>query len=161
MTIDGYSQPGASENTLALGNDAVLLIELNGTNAGALSNGLALNVNGCGVRGLVINRFGGDGILLASATNIIEGNFIGTDPTGSLDLGNGGSGITALVEGNVIGGLTPAARNIISGNDENGIAIELFGILQVVVGNYIGTDHTGTAALGNTLDGISVGAIVK
>ncbi len=40
VTIDGYTQPGASENTLAIGNDAVLLIELNGTNAGAFTTGL-------------------------------------------------------------------------------------------------------------------------
>ena len=157
VSIEGYTQPGASQNTLATGNDAVLLIELNGTNAGALSSGLTVNVNGCAIRGLVINRFGVDGIRVSSAENAIDGNFIGTDSSGTLDLGNGANGIRIWVDGNVIGGLTPAARNLISGNDENGIGVELFGTTQLIVGNYIGTDRTGTAALGNSLDGIRLG----
>src|SRR6476620_6411024 len=59
VTINGYTQPGASMNTLATGDNAVLLIELNGTTAGGASAGLTIGAgNGSKVQGLVINRFG-------------------------------------------------------------------------------------------------------
>src|SRR5258706_13224433 len=58
VTINGYTQPGASPNTLADADNAVLLIELSGANLiAALPIGLYLNADGCTVRGLVINRF--------------------------------------------------------------------------------------------------------
>ena len=82
VTIDGYTQPGASENTLAAGDDAVLLIELNGTTGTGI--GLSLSSNDCTIRGLVINRFF-FGIELAGSNNVVEGNFIGTDPSGTAD----------------------------------------------------------------------------
>ena len=156
VTIDGYTQPGASENTLAIGNDAVLLIELNGTNAGAFSTGLITSSSLCTIRGLVINRFADDGIRAAFILNTIEGNFIGTDPSGTVKLGNAGNGVTTFDSSNTIGGTAPAARNIISGNGENGIESTAFSGGELIVGNYIGTDHTGTVALGNTQDGISI-----
>src|SRR4030095_13928994 len=64
VVIDGYTQPGSSVNTLADGDNAVLLIELNGSSipGGAiLVPGLQINASFCAVRGLVINRFQGDG----------------------------------------------------------------------------------------------------
>ena len=77
------------------------------------------------MRGLVINRFGRDGIFIAGFnTNIIEGNFIGTDLSGTEDLGNGNNGVGILDSGNnMIGGATPEARNLISGNKEAGVFI--------------------------------------
>src|SRR5262245_54629844 len=63
VTIDGYTQPGASPNTLAIGDDAILLIELSGTNAGA-TDGLTINATNCTIRGLVINRFSQYGMKL-------------------------------------------------------------------------------------------------
>src|SRR6185369_14913372 len=62
LTIDGYTQPGASANTLANGNNAVLLIEIDGTNAGSSVKGLSITGGNVTVRGLVINRFFGVGI---------------------------------------------------------------------------------------------------
>ncbi|HKZ02978.1 MAG TPA: hypothetical protein VJ180_12100, partial [Pyrinomonadaceae bacterium] len=61
VVIDGYTQPGASENTLSVGDNAVLLIELNGINAGN-TNGFTVTAGICTFRGLVINRFQGSGI---------------------------------------------------------------------------------------------------
>ena len=57
MIIDGYTQGIAVRNTLAVGNNAILLIEIDGTNAGILPGGL-LEIGGTGstVSGLVINR---------------------------------------------------------------------------------------------------------
>src|SRR5262249_35679792 len=61
VTIDGYSQTGASANTLAVGNNAVLRIELNGGNA--VSVGLTVKAANVTIRGLAINRFSGAGVL--------------------------------------------------------------------------------------------------
>src|SRR5205814_10319166 len=119
VVIDGCSQPGASTNTLATGNNAELLIELDGSSAGAGADGLVLSGSHITIRGLVINRFSGNGILIGGAgdtDNFIEGNFIGTDPTGTLSQGNGAAGILVLTNDNRIGGTTPASRNLISGN---------------------------------------------
>jgi hypothetical protein len=143
--IDGYSQPGASPNTLTVGNNAVLLLELDARSA---HTGLEINGDNSTVRGLIINRFSFYGIFLVNADNcVIEGNFIGTDPTGTLSLGNSGTGIRVAGGGNRIGGTVPAARNLISGNYEAGVLIE--GSETVVRGNYIGTDKNGVAPLGN------------
>ena len=70
VTIDGYSQPGSKANTLTTGSDAILLIELNGTNAGN-AEGLSFLAasSGSTVRGLVINRFSSSGISLVDADN--------------------------------------------------------------------------------------------
>ena len=96
VIIDGYTQPGASPNTNpltlgpgALGSNAVILIELSGSGGAAGAPGLGLNISAGNstVRGLAINRFARSGINLEPADgNIIEGNFLGTDPTGTVDL---------------------------------------------------------------------------
>ena len=65
VTIDGYTQLGSSANTLAVGSNAVLLIELDGTATNAGVNGLAVSA-ATTVRGLVINRFAGYGILVGA-----------------------------------------------------------------------------------------------
>jgi hypothetical protein len=62
VTIDGYTQPGSAANTQGSGDDAVLLIELNGADAGA-ANGLTITSGSSTVRGLAINRFTGAGVL--------------------------------------------------------------------------------------------------
>src|SRR5262249_28132644 len=64
VTIDAYTQPGASRNTLADGNNAVLLIELNGNSTAVGVNGLTVAAGNSTIEGLVINRFPGSGILL-------------------------------------------------------------------------------------------------
>jgi titin len=179
--IDGYTQPGASPNTLLTGDNAVLAIELNGASAGAGTRGFTINSSGSGstVRGLVINRFGGDGIALEPASgNRIEGNFIGTNAAGNAALKNGQDGVQISQFGvpisgasnNTIGGPTAAARNIISGNGTltsppvptNGVDIR--GITSsgnVVQGNYIGTDATGSFAIPNLSQGVSINDAVN
>jgi CSLREA domain-containing protein len=96
VTIDGYTQPGARPNTLAVGSSAVLLIELSGSTAGAV-NGLTITAGNSVVRGLVVNRFGQNGISLEiNGGNAIEGNYIGTDVSGTLPLANAGSGVSVV-----------------------------------------------------------------
>jgi len=159
VTIDGYSQLGASVNSLAVGNEAVLLIEVNGTLAG-FTSGLVLTSDSSVVRGLVINRFGFAGIEIdgSGENNLIEGNFVGTDAAGVADLGNATEGVRInRGSNNLIGGPLPAARNLISGNGSSGIAV--FACCgdqnNMVQGNYIGTDRNGTAALPNDEDGVN------
>ncbi len=83
------------------------------------------------------------GVLIAGSGNVVAGNFIGTDPTGTNPSPNS-IGIQVAGDSNIIGGTTPAARNVISGNDQGpGIA----GTGNVVEGNFIGTDPTGTKAV--------------
>src|SRR5262249_17605721 len=109
VTIDGYTQPGASANTEANGNNAVLLIELDGSMAGKKVNGLHITAGETKVQGLVIHSFPGSGILLGgSGINVISGNFIGTDPAGQTDKGNlNGIVISPGSSDNTIGGATP------------------------------------------------------
>jgi hypothetical protein len=93
--------------------------------------------------------------VITGDNNTIQGNFIGTDPTGTIDEGNSvGISITSGADGNLIGGTTPGARNIISGNHVNGITLS--GASNTIQGNYIGTDVTGMLNLGNGILGIHV-----
>ena len=160
VIIDGYTQPGAFPNTNppGLGSNAVLKIELDGTNAGTGASGLIIFAGNSIVRGLVINRFKQNGILIdTNGGNIIEGNFIGTDDGGTADLGNGWGVKIEEADNNIVGGITIQARNVISGNDIGGVLIfndvfggsEPAGRFNKVQGNFIGTDNTGTTGLGN------------
>ena len=111
VLIDGTTQPGYAGKPL---------IELDGTFAGPSVNGLTIAGGASTVRGLAINRFGGNGIEIDSAgNNVIQGNYLGTDPTGTLALGNGGYGIAlnnALL--NKVGGTAAGDGNVISGNTQ-------------------------------------------
>jgi hypothetical protein len=157
VTVNGYSQPGASPNTLAQGSDAVLLIQLNGAGA-TTANGLRIESGGSTIRGLVINRFGRDGLSLPSgAGNVVAGNFIGTDASGTARRGNGDDGVDILgSDNNTVGGVAPADRNVLSGNAGDGVQVTggLGTTGNQVAGNYIGTDKTGTADLGNNEAGV-------
>jgi hypothetical protein len=157
MTIDGYSQSGASVNTLANSDNAVLLIELNGTNAGAGVNGLTLGAGSGGgiIQGLVVNRFSGNGILVQSDGNLVGGNFIGVDPTGTSRMPNGtfpNSGDGIRVEGgsnNNIGTVLLDGRNVVSGNAVDGIHI--VGTLAApATGNLVQNNFVGVAADGKS-----------
>lgn len=86
----------------------------------------------------------------------IRGNIIGLDASGTIPLGNNGSGALADT-GNTVGGTTAAARNIISGNGGNGLSLDDNNTVQ---GNYIGTDITGTIDLGNGNNGINMNTSV-
>ena len=158
--IDGYSQPGASANTLTTGDNAVLLIELNGAGAGGGANGLTLAAgsDGSTIKGLVIDQFAADGIAIVGASNnVITGNFIGVDPTGTAARGNlVGIDLRSGSSNNRIGGTTGAERNIISSNSVDGIQIRGASSNNVVQGNYIGLDVTGTLDLGNTNQGVAI-----
>ena len=179
VTIDGYTQgdstpttdDDATENTLAVGNNAVLKIELSGPGAQSGVSGLKIKAADSTVRGLVISNWDNAIFLTVDALNIgatgnkVQGNYIGTDASGTTGLGNNiGVALTNALN-NTIGGTTAAARNIIS---DNGAGILISGGTgNKVQSNYIGTDVTGTATdpdgipnngdeLGNLLNGVSI-----
>ncbi len=93
---------------------------------------------------------------------IVKGNLIGTDITGMLDLGNSHDGIHLYnAGGNIIGGLLPGERNVISGNNQSGIDVLFNSDQNTIVGNIIGADITGQGPLGNGEQGISWGTSVS
>ena len=154
VTIDGYTQPGTKKNTKAVGTDAVLLVELSGQDAAPFTIGLVVRASNVVVRGLVINDFntgvgGGTGIFTEGANTRIEGNFIGTDPSGTLARFNGGDGVSVSGLNATVGGATPEARNLISGSGDNGVTLTSFDPDAKVQGNLIGTKKDGASPLGN------------
>jgi hypothetical protein len=139
---------------------------------------LILRTANCTVKGLVINGFDVPGLEIMSSPalgtvatgNVVSGCYIGTDATGTVavpngfytntsgDLGNSGLEIFSGAYNNTIGGTTAAARNIISGNTLQGIYMHDSGTTgNVIEGNYIGVNATGTVALPNGYAGIEIG----
>src|SRR5262249_22065367 len=114
MTIDGYSQPGASANTNppGLGTNAAIKIEIDGGNHGL--TGLLISAGHVTIRGLAINRMS-NAITVAVGGAVIAGDFIGTDASGMLARTNSNQGVGAT--SSVIGGSAPADPNVISGNN--------------------------------------------
>ncbi len=137
-----------------------------GTAIGSQTIGIQVNGSGGRVgtdgsatdeRNVISGNITGIWLENSSATNVtIAGNYIGTDATGTLALGNN-VGILADVgsSNNTIGGATAAFRNVISGNLSNGVVIDSASS-NVIEGNVIGTDYTGTANLGNGGDGVLI-----
>jgi hypothetical protein len=152
VIIDATSQPGFAGSPV---------VELSGAVVGTTGDGLTIASPNCVVRGLVINRFAAgiwmsEGAFFSVIDGFVEGNYIGTDVSGTADLGNTvGVGLQFAAR-ITVGGTVPAARNVISGN-ENGIArfVSSEGAMTVQ-GNFIGTDVTGTVALGNARLGVVI-----
>ena len=147
--IDGYSQSGASVGTL--------LIELDGAIAGTDADGLTLSGEDSVVRGLVVNGFEGNGIVLqgSSGGQFLEGNHIGTNVDGSIDDGNGSAGVYVNGAPGVL-----LRDNVISGNDSHGVHVSSGGASGVVLhGNTIGLNAAGAADLGNTSAGVHIDGV--
>jgi hypothetical protein len=124
VVIDGYNQPGSRANTLADGDNAVLLIELDGGNRAI--DGLTIAAGSSTVRGLVINRLSSPVVIRTGGGNRIEGNFLGPEATGTTDVGTTGTGVDLQDSSdNTIGGTTPRARNLISGLGQPSFAISM------------------------------------
>lgn len=205
INLDGFSQPGAVPNSLARGNNAVMKIELDGSLAGA-ADGLTVlpgigipgvpslcGGNGSAIRGMVVNRFQGVGIrigvpscppnAICSAGGItLTGNFIGTDVTGNVALGNGTGGVfpailldsytqlTVIGDQNLSDGgpstPLPGNRNVIAASSGDGVRIvsPIIGSAarrNVIRGNYIGLAASGDAILPNAGHGVSTGIRVE
>ena len=147
VVIDATTQPGFA---------GVPLIELNGALAGSNGSGFVISGGSSTIRGFVINRFSaGSGIALrTNGNNLIQGNYIGIDPTGTLRRANLYGISISNCSNNTIGGTTQAARNVVSANSFYGISLGADG--NQIQGNFIGTNAAGTAALGNGLNGVDI-----
>lgn len=143
--------PQLSDNTGGTTIDGGGNITLDGSSLGGLDRGLVLNFSGNVIDGLTVSGFPGAGIEIlgaASTGNIIRGCNIDANGSHGVVLGLGASD-------NIVGGTTAAERNIISGNSGSGVVIENTDTTgNVVQGNYIGTDASGTAFNGNTFSGV-------
>ncbi len=171
VTINGYSQPGSSANTLTVGDNAVLQIELNGNNLES-GDGLVLAPDASAgstpsnslIQGLIINSFGGDAVRVnsASATGAtgitIAGNFLGLGSDGATTLGNALSGVTLNgATTSLVGGPTAAARNLIGGNGNDGVTLDgPSNANNTIQNNYIGTDRSGGLVAGNQRNGVTI-----
>lgn len=159
---------GATHNTISgnyIGTDVTGAAAVGNGNIGVvLAWGAQHNVVG-GATPEERNLISGNsnvGVSIANSdtmSNTISGNYIGTDVTGTEALSNSGAGIW-IGDGaryNVIGGAMPEERNLISGNGGNGVNIgDNDTMWNVLTGNYIGTDFSGTVALGNVGYGVLV-----
>jgi CSLREA domain-containing protein len=107
----------------------------------------------------VISGNRSDGILLSGSdanANTVFNNYVGTDATGAIDVGNGGSGIRLLnAPSNTIGTSDPDDPNVASGNAQSGVTVASSNN-TVIIGNRVGTDASGSNALGNDFNGINV-----
>ena len=159
VTIDGFTQTNASANTLTNGLNTVLQIQLDGLGAGSGADGLRVTASGCIIRGLAITRFTGDGVEVTSGTGVsVEGCFLGMAPDGVTRRGNNQIGVnfsSSNVIASVIGGEAVATHNLISANGEEGIFLNNAS-QNLIAGNLIGTDLTGTLDCGNTNDGVQI-----
>ena len=114
------------------------------------------------VAAVLISANDGDGVLiigLGTSNNVVAGDRIGTDISGTLDRGNQKNGVE-ITEGatdNLIGASIPGAANLISGNYLLGVAISEPGTSDnALVGNFIGTDFNGALPLGNFRGGVAI-----
>jgi hypothetical protein len=173
VILDGRHTP-AGTNGLVLGSDGntihglqILFFPMHGI---LVHDGARYNLiggdrdQGSGPQGQgnLISGNGTNGIVIVGAetmSNTVTGNWIGIDATGAGALPNGGpgGGIHVWSPANRIGGENVGERNVVSGNAEDGIVLQgTEAIGNRIVGNYVGTDATGSLALGNRGIGIAI-----
>ncbi len=142
VVLDAQKQPGW---TLAP------IIEVNGAGAGAGVSGLTVSGGSSSVRGIVINRFTSNGILLqTNGGNTVAGCYIGTTAAGAAAAANNNGILIVSASDNTIGGTTAADRNVISGNTSRGVNLNGATTSGTLIkGNYIGTNAAGMASVAN------------
>lgn len=144
VTIDGTTEPGYAGTPI---------IELDNSQGQASWSGLIIQADNCTIRGLVVHSFFNGIWIDGGSGNQVVGNYIGTDVTGTLPLGNHATGVFVFGSNNSIG--VPGEGNLISANGTSvswGVGVDIYHYLStgnVVQGNRIGTDASGTVALGN------------
>ncbi len=106
--------------------------------------------------GNIVSGNGGDGIGIGGSPGgvTLYGNWIGLNAAGTGSLPNASVGLTIGSDGNTIGGSISGARNVISGNGRDGVSMSGEG--NLFMGNYVGVDPTGMAAIGNAFDGVAL-----
>jgi CSLREA domain-containing protein len=165
VIIDGYTQPGASANTLTIGDNAQIKIKVIGDPSGdrviqlcsPTGCGLPGDSSGSTVKGLCLGGSNhGALIFLGSNNDLVTGNFLGVDTDGATVISDGDPiDVSQVVNGSVIGGTSPGARNVMASNGVFGDILN-DGNATLVQGNYLGTNAAGTAAIGSLATGIDV-----
>lgn len=147
VTIDGTTQTGASCATWP----PTLLVEIDGGSLAPGEDAIVVTGADAKLRGLVVNSAPGDGIHVGAVAGFeLTCSFVGTDATGTLDYGNGATGV--LLEGATgaqIGGALVSDRNLISANVAGGVDLSALATGNAIDGNYVGTTASGLQALGN------------
>ena len=171
--ISGNAAQGVSIRDAGTNGNFVMgnWIGLNAAGTGALPNAFAGVEISSGPQG---NRVGGtaagagnvlsgntaQGLAIIGAnSNLVQGNFVGTNAAGTGAVANGYSGIQLFggAQGNTIGGTVAGARNVLSGNTNQGLTISGVGTSgNVVLGNYAGLNAAGTAAVPNIYAGVEI-----
>src|ERR1035437_8415250 len=155
--LPAVANPTIIDGTTQNGFTSAPVIELSGASAGANVIGLQLLSGFSTVRGLAINRFSAQGIVLNGPANVIQGNYIGTDVTGKMVRGNASYGLGVNSSGNLVGGTNSGTRNVVAGNGQSGIYLNGSAAAgNVIQGNYIGTDSSGSLMVSNADDGITI-----
>ena len=140
VTIDAATQSGYGGTPL---------IEINGQAvAGTIGLDVGPDAPGSVIRGLSIYGFSSGISLGRPGGSVVEACYLGLDAAGVAHGNYNGVWIGGQSDANRIGGSTPAARNVIGGNASTGILID-GGSANVIAGNYIGTDPSGSAARPN------------
>jgi len=159
FTVDASTQPGYVDHPL---------IELAPDDPAAVADddsffsGLYVNAADASVIGLNVHGFD-IGLYFDHADGArVFGNFIGTDPTGTMPMPNG-TGVRLSTTRHALVGDIPApgvvTRNVFSGNSGFGISIghdDNGPGENVIRGNFIGTDASGAVAVPNGDDGINI-----
>lgn len=153
--LPSITDPVVIDATTQLGYTNRPIIELSGVSTSSGTIGLRILTSASTVRGLAINRFPAQAIELSGVSNVVQGNFIGTDVTGTLARGGGTGSYGILVKGanNLIGGTNSGEGNLIAGGNDTGIYL-LNVNSNTVQGNLIGLALSGTTSLSNLNNGI-------
>ncbi|MBL8378811.1 MAG: cadherin-like domain-containing protein [Burkholderiales bacterium] len=157
FTVDGINVASGADNVTIsdnwIGTAGTGTSGHGNANVGNTDDGIDIAGSNALILRNVITNNNDEGITIVGSGvtgHVIQGNYIGLDPDGSTSvIGNNDVGIAIITgTGNIIGGTTVAARNVISMNNEG---IEINTSNNVVQGNYIGTDAGGTANKGNRI----------
>jgi parallel beta-helix repeat protein len=157
VVIDGTTQAGYA---------GAPLIEINGSSAGLETSGLIITAGNSTVKGLIVNRFGGNGIVLQNGGgNTITRTYVGTNATGSAPAGNGSNAILILDSANnVVGGVngtTPGGpctgdcNVLVASSTSSQAGVSIDGVTSTgnqILGNFIGLNASGTLGLAGTND---------
>src|SRR5262249_48218784 len=128
--------------TVAMGNGTGVDIEA------AASPGTVIGGLGASQRNIISGNFGDGVVNFGGSGVLIEGNYVGTDVSGTHALGNG-NGVEIQGTLNTVGGTVKRASNLISGNSSVGVLLPRNSTGNLIQGNLIGTDSTGTQPVGN------------
>jgi len=157
MVIDGSTQPGFTNQPVIVVDASQILPET------FTSDTVLVYSSSNQLKNISFTGFDWNGLTLIypdATNNTVSGCWCGVDSTGTNAAPNAYQGILIAsgASGNIIGGTNALARNVLSANAQYGIFITDSNTTgNVVLGNYIGTDWSGSNALANGLSGVFVG----